>query len=125
MQSEQSELRKSELHSDAVPVRMVIFFVGAIGVLSLLIAAGLFWMGKTGEGVLAITNGCVMGLLGLLARTETRQRQQDQSAQPIEVTATQPLPVEVAQTDETDGETDDEPLQRDVQRDPLSKTVRR
>jgi hypothetical protein len=100
---------KPSVHPDAMPVRLVICFVGAIGVLSLLIGAWLYWMGKPGEGVLAITNGCVMGLLGLLARTDTRQSNQRQGdatppdgtpEDPVNVTASPDAPVATTDADE-------------------------
>ncbi len=97
---------KPENHFDALPVKLVIYFVGVIGVLSLLIAAGLSWMGKSGDAVLSISNGCVMGLIGLLGRTSSSQRQTPE--EPIEVKASEPLPV-VTRDEEESGDGDETP----------------
>ena len=101
-------------HLDSVPVWLVIGFVGFIGVMSLAIASWLFWLGKSGEGVLAITNGCVMGLLGLLARTDTRGRQGDPPtgtpANPMTVATTPDKPLETVPASPNDAPDTDAPL---------------
>lgn len=121
---------KTDLHTDAVPVRLVIYFVGLIGVLSLIIGAWLFWMGKSGDALLSIANGCVMGLLGLLARTESRGRPNDGQNEPVEVTATDPLPVENVRSEpenlESDSDTpESERADNPTPPSPLTKAVRR
>jgi len=76
-------------HNDPI-ARMVVHYVGVIGVASLVVGAALtvFFYNK-GETSLAavvglitvvfgITNGCVMGLLGLLGNSRGQQRAGDE-----------------------------------------------
>jgi hypothetical protein len=74
-------MSKNRRHSDmaGLPVRLVIWFVGVIGVLSLIAGVYLLYIGKTGESALSITNGCVMGLLGLLAKTHSAETDEPQA----------------------------------------------
>lgn len=51
------------------PINRVIDYVGAIAILALIVAAGLYWNGKEGAAALAITGSCVTGLLALLGQT--------------------------------------------------------
>lgn len=68
-----------EAGGDAVPVRLVILFVGGMGLLALVIAAWLLYEGKEATQMTTLTTGCLTGLLALLAQTRTGGRAEDGS----------------------------------------------
>lgn len=96
--------RKSD--HEIVPTRLVINYVGVIGILSLLIGGSLAYIfgSKTENSlaavigvitmIIAIPNGCVMGMLGLLGQSPPNGiKPQGTPEEPVNITATEPLPV--------------------------------
>lgn len=69
-----TERRRNQC-KDHVPVQLVIWFVGIMGVISLVAGVWLDYISRSSAGVLAITTGCVTGLLALLAQTRGGQRE--------------------------------------------------
>lgn len=82
--------------NDSVPVRLVIWFVGVMGLIALTSSVVLSYWGKAAGGLEAVTTGCMTGLLALLGQTRAGHRVGDK---PVEVTAEKPLPVMEVQPD--------------------------
>jgi len=76
---------------DNVPVRLVIWFVGIMGLVALLASVALSYWGKAAGGLEAVTTGCMTGLLALLGQTRTGQRVTDQV---VETSGGKPLPAD-------------------------------
>lgn len=96
--------RKSD--HEIVPTRLVIHYVGAIGLGSLIIGGGLaaYFGAKQGNSlaaivgiitmIIAIPNGCVMGMLGLLGQSPTSgAKPAGTPIDPVSIAADTPIPV--------------------------------
>jgi hypothetical protein len=107
-------------NTDSLPVRLVIYFVGATLLIALLISAMLIQQGKPPGDMNTIVLSCVTGLLALLGRTTTAE-----AAKPVEVITppNEPLevveaaPVEVVdEAPQDDGQTEVKPTKRKATR---------
>jgi hypothetical protein len=74
---------------DSVPVRLVIWFVGIMGLIALTSSVALSFGGKAAGGLEAVTTGCMTGLLALLGQTRTGHRAATRS---LEVKEEETLP---------------------------------
>jgi len=78
---------------------LVVWFLGIIGIILAVGVVFLTWQGAQIDGGLFTMAGGAIGALGAIL-TNTNNRQQGQregdKPEPVEVTATEPLPVEVA-----------------------------
>lgn len=99
--SEKTLRRRADAqNAQGVPVRLVIYFVGAALILSLLIYAVLRYLGQDTGDLINIILPCITGLIGLLGRTSPQEAAgpSGTAAEPINIAAPPNAPVNVTET---------------------------